>query len=213
MRRRDITEAVLHVARAVRRRFVRKGSPADAEDLEQEAALHALEVVRAGKLDMSRNPKGAMYVAAVRQTGLSSSRWLSKLSISEGQAKNARKWQHAKSTDDEAVLAIPGGDEPDAHAVAAETERLLATWRIRRARILDGYAGAMGEMDRKIVRLLFGLGDEPVPEGGVAEVAWRLGIDQPRVLEAIFALRRAAAGDFELHRAVRNIATMEDNAR
>lgn len=210
MRASEVAEAVVRVAESVRRRFVRKGSPADPEDLEQEAALHALEVVRAGKLDPDQNWRGCMYTAAVRQVGLSSSRWISKVSISEGQAKNARRWQHAKSIEDAGVDQWPGGVEPEARAIFVETQRLLSTWRARRARLLDGYAGAMGELDRKIVRMLFGLGDEAAPEGGVAEVAWRLGVDQPRVLEAICSLRRAVAGDFDLHLAVRNIAAMED---
>lgn len=206
----DIVEAVLRVSRAVRRRFSRMGSPADPDDVAQEAALAAIEVVAAGRLAAGKNARGYMYRAAVRETGLSTSRWLSKVSISEGQAKNARKYQHARTPEEAGLDQQPGGELPSDRLERAVAQAELRVWSARRARILDGYAESMDELDRKIVRMLFGLGDEPAPEGGVAEVAWRLGVDDRRVRRAVSSLRRAASGDFGLHRAMRNIIAVED---
>lgn len=206
----EVSEAVLKVSDAVRRRFRRMGCPADPEDIAQEAAMHALEVVRGGKIKVGKNPRGYMYTAAVRETGLASSRWLAKVSISEHQAKNARRFQHAKTIEDAGVDEWPGGVVPEEVLDRLQEQAEHGRLRIRRARLLDGYAGSLGELDRKIVRMLFGLGDEAAPEGGIEEVAWRLGVDVAQVKRAISALRRAAEGDFGLTRIVRNIARMED---
>lgn len=205
----SVVADVLAVARGVRQRFLRTESPADPDDVEQEAALHALEVVVAGRLDSGRNVRGYMYMAAKRETGLASSRWLSKVSISEKAAADARKYQHALTPEEAGLADVAADSAPDRELQNREATQERQTWVIRRARLLDGHARALDPFDRRILQMLFGLGDAPAAEGGVAEVAWCLGITPKRVMSAVYALRRRASGDFGLRRAMRNIIRAE----
>ena len=220
-----VAERVQRVASGVQRRFVRRGSPADPEDLFQEAALAALECLRSGKVRERENPMGYAWRAALCETGLASTRWLSPVSISEHvvktDARMARRLQYtvslSGSTDpegelpnsvDAAVSKTRPVATPEEHLAAREAARRASTLRVLRRRRAERYLQRLPEAQREAVELMLGWdGRSCEDEREAARIA---GITVRQVVKALARFRAMAWDDIELrrlHRRLEEIAT------
>lgn len=211
----SVEERVVYVAGKVRESFLRKNAPANPDDVFQDAALAMLEVLRAGKLDVGQNVSGYFWRVGKVQAGVASSKLLSKVYLPTKKAHLARKFQRgvpiqgcgATEEDAEAGnvarLAAPGGTSD--HLAAGDAAREEAPLKIRQRRLLERHALALGDFDRRVVTAVFGLGDDPPPDGGVGEVAFSLGVSEQKVRNAVERYAALLRNDAELRRLRRNM--------
>jgi RNA polymerase sigma factor (sigma-70 family) len=192
----------IRVARSVRRRFERLRAPADLDDVAQDAAVGALEAIRAGRLDAGRPAWGYLATAARAEAGLAASRALSVLSISEHEAVNARKYQARVTTvtndegEEESIFDRMPSPFPSPVEVLEQRRAAPAedARRRRRERLIETWFRELDREDAHALALLFGVGVDAAP-GGVDEVAFRTGIPRANVLRAVQRFKKRAEQD------------------
>jgi hypothetical protein len=197
-------EVVSRASRRVAWGMVRKDAPWDVADLQQEAALAALEAIRAGRVKVDRSPVPYLIVAGRREAGLALSRWLCPVSISERMATRAREFKRRRVSRHAAEGEADEGERDAELVAAARTDRSLLRLeleeaqhrlRIRRRRSLERYLARMLPGDRAAAELVLGLDEPPLSAEGAAV---RLGTTVRGVNRALDRLRAAAWDDFEL---------------
>lgn len=219
-------ERVERVADGVTRRFVAKGNPIDSQDIFQEAALAAVEVLRRGNLREGENPAGCMYVAARRTVRNKTMRLASVVSLTDQVLKyddrTARRLQRRVSLsrprreegedsprlEAEVSRAMGRAPSPEDRLLARERARAADRLRLMRRRRAERYLMRMPEEWREAVELLLGWDGRNC--SGEKDAARMVGISVKQVERALSTFRSMAWDDIELRRLQRRLEAIEE---
>lgn len=218
-------ERVTIVAEQVTRRFRRRGNPADPADLHQEAALAALVALRSGNLDESQNPMAYMQRAAIRETGLASTRWLAPVSISEYAVSydNARVrhlrarpavHMHDRDVDPEqdrmerALKHLRPNLTPEEILIRREERAASHALSVLRRRTAERYLRRLTAAQREALELLLGWDGRSCQT--VAQAARMVGTTSHHVNDGIKRFKRMAWDDIDLRRLQRRAEAIDE---
>lgn len=216
---RKLAEAVVRVARSVRRALQRSRAPADLDDVEQDAAVGALVAAASGRFDTTRKPDPYLRRAAIRSAGLGVSQHLSVVSFPKKRAATARSWQHrlpvdgcGYSCDDDApdVHVVTYRRTPEDAAAACEDAPHARDRADAFRALVARHQQRLRPQDRLVVEVVFGT--RTTPAASWAEVRYRTGVSENRAQRVVEAFAQRLRSDAEAVRVGRAMMRdMEDN--
>ncbi len=189
--------AVERAAAQVRRSFARRRSPGDLDDVEQDAALGALEAIAAGNVDLSaRTSMSYLRTAGRRTAGAGVSQALAVVTIPRKKAALARQWQHRVSIvgcgvgegeegEETDAIALMSYDTPEAAGDEARGARARRLGIARLVPVIAQHAKALPAGERVVAEVVLGLRPGTTPARTFREVSWRTGVTVSRA-RAVF---------------------------